>query len=57
MLHSVCPPVKIRKGRYRIHHADFKMREKEFADYSAAKRWEEENEKLFFEGMTKNGRA
>ncbi|MGC1878175.1 MAG: hypothetical protein WA347_01345 [Rhabdochlamydiaceae bacterium] len=48
MLHSVCPPVKVKKGRYRIHHSDFKMREKEFADYSVAKRWEEENKKLFF---------
>ena len=49
MLHSVCPPVKVKKGRYRIHHSDFKMREKEFADYSVAKRWEEENKKLFFQ--------
>jgi hypothetical protein len=48
MLHSVCPPVKAKRGRYRIHHLDFKMREKEFADYAVAKRWEEENKKLFF---------
>jgi hypothetical protein len=48
MLHSVCPPVKTKKGRYRIHHPDFKMREKKFADYALAKRWEEDNKKLFF---------
>jgi hypothetical protein len=48
MLHSVCPPVKAKKGRFRIHHADFKAREKEFAEYGNAKRWEQENKKLFF---------
>jgi hypothetical protein len=48
MLHSVCPPVKAKRGRYQIHHSDFKMRERQFADYAAAKRWEEENRKLFF---------
>ena len=48
MLHSVCPPIKTKQGRYRIHHSDFNLLEKRFADYSAAKRWEEENKKLFF---------
>ena len=48
MLHSVCPPVKARKGRYSIHHPDFKTREKAFADYEEAKRWEHRNKKLFF---------
>jgi hypothetical protein len=48
MLHSICAPIKGRQGRYRIHHPDFKMREKEFVDYTRAKRWEEENKKLFF---------
>lgn len=48
MLHSVCPPVKAKRGRYRIHHSDFKMKEREFAEYAEAKRWEEENKKLFF---------
>src|ERR1700689_2946450 len=42
MLHSVCPPVKAKRGRYQIHHPDFKKREKQFAQYAAAKRWEEE---------------
>ncbi|MBI2810918.1 MAG: hypothetical protein HYX67_08835 [Candidatus Melainabacteria bacterium] len=49
MLHSVCPPVKAKKGRYKIHHSDFKRREQEFADYQVAKRWEEQNKTLFFE--------
>jgi hypothetical protein len=48
MLHSVCPPVKAKRGRYRIHHSDFLKKEKEFAQYEVAKRWEEENKKLFF---------
>ncbi len=48
MLHSVCPPVKAKKGRYRIHHSNFKVREREFAHYAVAKHWEEENRKLFF---------
>lgn len=48
MLHSVYPPVKARRGRYSIHHANFKQKEREFAEYDAAKRWEEENKKLFF---------
>lgn len=48
MLHSVCPPVKAKRGRYSIHHPDFKKREKQFAQYALAKRWEEENKRLFF---------
>ncbi|MBS0605245.1 MAG: hypothetical protein JSS60_09465 [Verrucomicrobia bacterium] len=49
MLHSVCPPVKVKKGRYSIHHSDFKQKEMEFAEYAVAKRWEEENKRLFFQ--------
>ena len=48
MLHSVCPPVKAKRGRYRIHHSDFKRKEMEYAEYAVAKRWEEENKRLFF---------
>jgi hypothetical protein len=48
MLHCVCPPVKVKRGRYSIHHSDFKKKEMEFAQYADAKRWEEENKKLFF---------
>lgn len=57
MLHSVCPPVKAKKGKYRIHHPDFKMREKEFGDYALAKRWEEENIKLFFNSTLREKRG
>ena len=48
MLHSVCPPVKAKRGRYSIHHGDFKRKEMEFAEYAVAKRWEKENKRLFF---------
>ncbi len=48
MLHSVCPPVKAKRGRYSIHHSDFKRKEMEYAEYAVAKRWEEENKRLFF---------
>lgn len=48
MLHSVCPPIKAKRGRFRIHHPDFKIKEREFADYGIAKRWEDENKRLFF---------
>ena|SRR5690349_15277306 len=48
MLHSVCPPIKAKRGRFRIHHPDFKIKEREFADYGVAKRWEEVNKRLFF---------
>jgi hypothetical protein len=48
MLHSVCPPVKARRGRYQIHHLEFKKKEMEFAEYALAKRWETENKRLFF---------
>lgn len=50
MLHSVCPPIKARRGRYQIHHDHFKKKEQEFADYAQAKRWEEKNTQLFFQG-------
>ncbi len=49
MLHSVHPPVKAKRGRYSIHHAGFKQKEREFAEYAEAKRWEQENKKLFFQ--------
>lgn len=49
MLHCVYPPIKTRRGRYSIHHRDFKKKEMEFADYSIAKQWEKENRRLFFQ--------
>ena len=39
MLHSVCPPYVDEKGIHRIHHKEFKSREKEFKDFSIAKKW------------------
>jgi hypothetical protein len=48
MLHSVCPPLKSKRGRSSIHHCDFKKKEMEFSEYALAKRWEEENKRLFF---------
>ena len=53
MLHSVCPPIRVKKrGRNQIHHSEFKKREREFADYALVKRWEEKNKQRFFYGRT-----
>jgi len=48
MLHSVLPPLKRKKGRCRIHHGEFKQREKCFADYEKAREFEKQNLNLFF---------
>jgi hypothetical protein len=48
MLHYVYPPLKAKRGRYSIHHCEFRKKEREFADYAVAKRWEKENRRLFF---------
>jgi hypothetical protein len=48
MLHSVCPPIKAKKGRYQIHHNAFKEKEQAFADYAIAKQWERANTHIFF---------
>ncbi len=39
MLHCVCPPYVDEKGIHRIHHKEFKAREKEFKDFSIAIKW------------------
>jgi hypothetical protein len=52
MLHSVLPPLKRKKGRLRIHHVEFKEREKCFAEYGLAREFEKQNKKLFF--MSRN---
>lgn len=39
MLHAVCPPFVDEKGIHRIHHPAFKKREKEFKEFSSAKKW------------------
>ena len=46
MLHHVCPPK--RWGKRRIHHEDFKVRERKFQDFALAKRWAQDNRKEFF---------
>lgn len=48
MLHSVLPPLKRKKGRLRIHHGEFKKREKYFIDYEQAREFEKRNLNLFF---------
>jgi hypothetical protein len=48
MLHSVLPPLRRKKGRCRIHHGEFKEREKCFAEYDLAREFEKQNLKLFF---------
>lgn len=49
MLHHVFPPSKPRRGRRKVHHADFKLHEKKFIEYSLAKKWEKENHQIFFQ--------
>ncbi len=39
MLHFICPPFVDEKGIHRIHHREFKAREKEFKEFSLAKKW------------------
>lgn len=50
MLHHVYPPHQVRRGRRKIHHADFKRQEQKFAEYSQVKQWEKENRQIFFQG-------
>lgn len=40
MLHHVLPPLKGKKGRRRVHHREFKEREKQFQDYAKAREFE-----------------
>jgi hypothetical protein len=42
MLHQVLPP-KLQRGRRDLHGPAFKAREREFADYALALRWESDN--------------
>lgn len=48
MLHSVLPPVRKRGGRSKIHHGEFKERERCFAEYEMAREFEKQNLNLFF---------
>jgi len=36
MLHHVLPPLRFKRGKRRIHHAAFVLREKEFREYALA---------------------
>ncbi len=48
MLHHVLPPLKERKQRRRIHHAEFSAREKQFQDYAQASAFRKSFIKEFF---------
>ncbi len=56
MLHHAFPPSKPRRGRRKVHHADFKLQEKKFAEYSLAKEWEKENYQIFFKKGRQEGK-
>jgi hypothetical protein len=43
MLHSVVPEEALPEGRRRVHTEEFNRREREYAGYRRARRWEEEN--------------
>ena len=45
MLHSLVPPQRKRGERNRIHHLEFKAKEKEFRQYALAKAWEKQHRK------------
>ncbi len=48
MLHAVIPPYMDRAGRMRMHGAEFKQREREFAYFQDAMEWEKANPTVFF---------
>lgn len=39
MLHHVLPPLRFKRGRRRIHHTAFVLREKEFREYALAQQF------------------
>jgi hypothetical protein len=43
MLHAFVPEKKLPGGRRVVHTAEFNRREREFTNYSRARRWEDEN--------------
>lgn len=48
MLHDVCPTYVDEQGIHRMHHCDFKKREKEFESYACAQDWLHKNRATFF---------
>lgn len=47
MLHVAFPPKRGKKGRWQIHHGEFKKNEKSFSDYAIARDWEKKNKHRF----------
>lgn len=47
MLHAVCPANIDSRGAIRSHTRDFRMRERQFLEYEAAKEWEKTSLKFF----------
>ena len=43
MLHSVVPDEVLGDGRRRVHTEEFNRKERNFRNYSRARRWEQEN--------------
>jgi hypothetical protein len=48
MLHHACPPFVDENGIHRIHHRDFKNRERQFKDFDIAKKWIKQNSESLF---------
>ncbi|HSX26082.1 MAG TPA: SprT-like domain-containing protein [Chlamydiales bacterium] len=56
MLHAVCPPKRDSAGRCRFHTAEFRMKEREFPHFEAAKEWEKISLN-FFKKRKSHGRS
>lgn len=48
MLHSICKPLATEKGSIRIHHREFKMRERNFLHFHEATSWIAKQRSYFF---------
>jgi len=57
MLHAVCPSYIDAKGRCRVHTQEFRRKEKLFADFAAAKKWEKMSLNFFKKRRRDHGRA
>ncbi len=56
MLHAVCPAKIDSRGAIRSHTREFRMQEKQFAEYDDAKEWEKTSLK-FFKMRKRHGRS
>lgn len=52
MLHNVLPPKRKKRGRHHIHHKDFKIKEREFKEFSEANIFMKKWKKIHFEKLT-----